>query len=77
MLSYKPIIRYTYKVYKIYCFHRLPVCEEDLLPARLLLQRFLPVLDVIRNDLRSLVGGEVAADGLDEIALRVYTWILA
>lgn len=73
MLSYKPIIRYTYKVYKVYCFVVCSSAKTDLLPARLLLQRLLPVLDVVSNDLSSLVSGEVAADGLDEVALGVYT----
>lgn len=42
-----------------------------LLPARLLLQRLLPVLDVVCNNLGGLVGGEVAADGFDKVALGV------
>jgi hypothetical protein len=42
------------------------------LPSGLLLQRLLPVLDVIRHDLRRLVSSEVAANGLDEVAFRIY-----
>jgi hypothetical protein len=72
-LSYAIHTRYTKFIASIV----FPSAEEDLLPARLLFQRLLPVLDVISNDLSSLVGGEVAADGLDEVALRVYTWMLA
>ena len=34
-------------------------------------QWLLPVLDVVGDDLRSLVGGEVTADSLDEIALGI------
>jgi hypothetical protein len=73
MLSYKPIICHTYKYTNFTALLFAQSTKKDLLPARLLLQRLLPVLDVISNDLRGLVSGEVAADGLDEVALRVYT----
>ena len=33
MLSYKPIIRYTYKIYKIYWFRRLPICGGGSTPS--------------------------------------------
>lgn len=42
-----------------------------LLPSHLLLQRLLPVLDVIRNNLGSLVSREITSDGLDEIAFWI------
>jgi hypothetical protein len=45
--------------------------SSDLLPSHLLLQRLLPVLDVIRNDLGGLVSGEIASDRLDEIAFWI------
>jgi hypothetical protein len=77
MLSYKPIIYHTYKYTNFTAFIVCPSAGKVLLPARLLLQGLLPILDVISDDLSSLVGGEVAADGLDEVALRVYTWMLA
>jgi hypothetical protein len=47
------------------------VSLNHLLPSHLLLQRLLPVLDVIRNDLGSLVRREIASDGLDEIAFWI------
>ena len=68
-LSYAIHTRYTNFTASII----FPSAEGDLFPACLLLQRLLPVLDVVSNDLSSLVGGEVAADGLNEVALGVYT----
>jgi hypothetical protein len=43
------------------------------LPSRLLLERLLPVLDMIRDDPRSLISREIPSNGLDEITFRVYT----
>lgn len=37
----------------------------------ILLQRLVPIFDVIRNDACRLVGCEVASDGLDEVAFWV------
>jgi hypothetical protein len=45
--------------------------SSRLLPSHFLLQRLLPVLDVIRNDLGSLVSREITSDGLDEIAFWI------
>jgi hypothetical protein len=42
-----------------------------LFPSCLFLQRLLPVLDVIRNDLGSLVSRKIASDRFDEIAFGV------
>lgn len=47
------------------------VLSNCLLPSHFLLQRLLPVLDMIRNDLGSLVSGEIASDRLDEIAFWI------
>jgi hypothetical protein len=47
------------------------VSIEILFPS-VLLQGLLPVLDVVRDDARRLVGREVAADGLDKVAFWVY-----
>jgi hypothetical protein len=45
--------------------------SSRLLPSHLLLQRLLPVLDVIRDNLGSLVRREIASDRLDEIAFWI------
>lgn len=52
-------------------FRSPPASSICLLPSHFLLQRLLPVLDMIRNDLGSLVRREIASDGLDEIALWI------
>jgi hypothetical protein len=54
-----------------------PSVLRALFPSVLLQQGLLPVLDVVRDDARRLVGREVAADGLDEVAFWVCVTLAA
>jgi hypothetical protein len=54
------------------CTFEFPfLLSSRLLPSHFLLQWLLPVLDVIRDNLGSLVSREIASDRLDEIALWI------